>query len=313
MQADPIPSEGYVDLQVNGFGGIDFNGDALTAEELEKVCVRLREDGAAAYLPTVITDDLDAMCARLTRLRELREQTPLAQEMIPGFHIEGPFISSEPGFVGAHPPEHVRPAQLDDVKRLLDAAGGLTRLVTLGPECDPGLETTEYLARQGVVVSAGHCNPSLDQLKAAIDAGLTMFTHLGNACPNQVPKHDNIIQRTLSLADKLRISFIADGFHVPFVALRNYLNAAGIDRCVVVSDAISAAGQGPGTYWVAGREAIVDEDLVPRSADRSHYVGSATSVARMVERLRERLVLDAESIRKLTCSVPREVLAGSLN
>lgn len=310
MPSKPIAGEGYVDLQVNGFGGIDFNGDSLTAEELHTVCVRLREDGAAAFLPTVITDDLDVMCGRLGRLCDLRQQSPLAIEMIHGFHIEGPFISGEPGFVGAHPAEHVRPARLDDAKRLLEAAGGLARLVTLAPECDADCDTTRYLASQGIVVSAGHCNPTLDVLKAAIDSGLTMFTHLGNACPNQAPKHDNVIQRVLSLAGKLRISFIADGFHVPFFALGNYFNAAGLDRCVVVSDAISAAGQGTGTFWVAGREAHVDEDLVPRSADRSHYVGSATSVALMVERLKSELGLDAASIRQLTCVGPREALSA---
>ena len=81
------------------------------------------------------------------------------------------------------------------MRRLLDAADGETRLVTLAPECDPGEKTTKFLAAQGILVSAGHCDPSIEQLRAAIDAGLSMFTHLGNGCPRLLDRHDNIMQR----------------------------------------------------------------------------------------------------------------------
>ena len=86
------------------------------------------------------------------------------------------------------------------MKRLLDAAGGLTKVVTLAPERDPGFRVTRMLARKNVIVSAGHSDASVDQLQAAIDAGLAMFTHLGNGCPMQMHRHDNIIQRVLSLS-----------------------------------------------------------------------------------------------------------------
>ena len=107
------------------------------------------------------------------------------------------------------------------------------------------------LAGAGVVVSAGHCDPSLDQLRAAIDAGLSMFTHLGNGCPMQLHRHDNVIQRALLACRRPPlpwVSFIADGAHVPFFALRNYLKVVGFDRAIVVTDAIAPAGLGPGRY-----------------------------------------------------------------
>src|SRR4030095_15427595 len=137
-----------------------------------------------------------------------------------------------------------RIADRDSMRRLLDAADGLARLVTLSPESDPGFAVTRMLAAEDVRVSAGHTNASLDELKAAIDAGLSMFTHLGNGCPMQMHRHDNIIQRALSLSDKLWICFIADGAHVAFPALGNYLRAAGLDRCVIVTDAIAPASLG---------------------------------------------------------------------
>ena len=158
------------------------------------------------------------------------EQDPLVREVIWGIHIEGPFLNETPGYVGAHPPQAVRPADVDAMKRLLEAAGGLARLVTLAPERDPGSKVVRYLARQKVLVSAGHCDPSFDELRAAIDAGLSLFTHLGNGCPMMLPRHDNIIQRVLALRDRLTIMFIADGVHVPPLALGNYLRLAGIER-----------------------------------------------------------------------------------
>ena len=123
------------------------------------------------------------MMARLERIAAIRQREPLVREMIWGIHVEGPFINETPGYVGAHPPQAVRPADVENMKRLLEAAGGLTRLVTLAPERDTGLKVVRHLAQQGILVAAGHSNASLDQLQAAIDAGLSLFTHLGNGCP----------------------------------------------------------------------------------------------------------------------------------
>ena len=311
--SNPTPNgSGYVDLQLNGYGGVDFNGDALSVEAIHGVCRRLRDEGAAGFLPTVITDELDVMADRLARIAAVRRADSLAREMILGIHIEGPFISGAVGFVGAHPPAAVRPAALDDMKRLLEAADGLTRIVTLAPELDEGLQVTRYLADCGITVSAGHCDPSIEQLRAAIDAGLSMFTHLGNGCPAKIDRHDNIIQRVLSLSSQLWISFIADGAHVPFPALGNYLRAAGVERCVIVSDAISAAGLGPGRYQLGDQCVEVGEDQVPRSADGSHFVGSATTVAQMAEHLRRFLRLSGDEVLQLTAIGPREIL-GSTN
>jgi len=310
-QKPDSPAAGYIDLQVNGFGGVDFNADDLDDEAMHKACLCLRDDGAAGFLPTIITSDLNAMCNRLTRLVEFRDSEPLAQEMFLGVHIEGPFISKVPGYVGAHPPAAVRPADLDELKRLLDAAAGLTKIVTLAPEHDTNQQLTRHLTDQGVTVSAGHCNPSLEQLRAAIDAGLTMFTHFGNACPAEIPKHDNILQRVLSFSDQLWISFIADGAHVPFTALGNYLRLVGPERCVVVSDAMSATGMGPGRYPVGDQTVYVGEDHIPRADIGSHLVGSATSVSQMAAKLQHGLNLSDATINRLVSVNPSAILQGS--
>src|SRR3954447_23019389 len=159
---------GYVDLQVNGYADVDFNADELSAERVSAVCQRLRGEGVTGILATVITADLNAMCRRLANICRVRDTDPAIADMIWGIHIEGPFLNEQPGYIGAHPAESAKPADVDSTKRLLDAAGGLTKIVTLAPERDANSSVTKYLAGQGVCVSAGHCNPSLDELRAAI-------------------------------------------------------------------------------------------------------------------------------------------------
>ncbi|MBN1587939.1 MAG: N-acetylglucosamine-6-phosphate deacetylase [Pirellulales bacterium] len=298
----------YFDLQINGYAGVDFNDGELIGESLHRACVQLRNDGVGGILATVITDTVDRMVARLANLATIREHDPLVRQVVAGVHIEGPFINPEPGYVGAHPVTAVTAADPELMKRLLDAAGGLTRIVTLAPEKDEGLRVTRMLERLGVVVAAGHCNPTIDQLRAAIDVGLSMFTHLGNGCPMRLHRHDNIVQRALGLADRLHISFIADGTHVPFVALRNYLRLIPPEHVVVVSDAISAAGRKPGTYTVGGQAVEVGNDQVPRAADDSHFVGSACIMRQMADNLRRELGASNEQIRQWLSENPRRVI-----
>ena len=299
---------GFLDLQVNGYDGVDFNADRLSLPALEQACQRLQQDGVAGILATVITDDIDSMCRRLANLCQAREASPTIAQIICGLHIEGPFLNAEPGYIGAHPRHAAQVADLDGMQRLLDAAAGLTRIVTLAPERDPDYRVTQYLVQQGVTVSAGHCNPSLEQLRGAIDAGLSMFTHLGNGCPLEMHRHDNIIQRVLSLADQLWVGFIADGVHVPYHALANYLAVVGLQRAIVVTDAIEAAGRGPGTYQIGGQSVVVDETLATWSADRSHLFGSAMTMPAAVARLSRDLGLSDAQIDQLTQHNPRAAI-----
>ena len=298
----------FFDLQVNGYGGADFNQDELDAEQLHRACERLEADGVAGLLATIITDDLAAMCHRLSRLAELREADPLATRLIAGVHIEGPFISQRDGYRGAHPLDAIRPADVESMARLLDAAGGLTRIVTLAPECDPGFAVTRFLASRGIIVSAGHTDATLEELRRAIDAGLSMFTHVGNGCPMLMNRHDNIIQRALSLADELWLCFIADGAHIPFATLRNYLKLAREDRAIVVTDAIAPAGLGPGRYRFGRWDLEIGTDMVARAPDRSHLVGSGITMKQNADNLMHSVGLPESVVRKLTLENPRVAL-----
>jgi N-acetylglucosamine-6-phosphate deacetylase len=301
-------SVGYWDLQVNGYLGVDFNGDHLDVDHLEQVCEHLLNENVVGILATVITARIDAMCGRLQRIVSACAARPRIAQLIQGIHIEGPFLNPAPGFIGAHPVDCARPATIEAMEELLDAAGGMTRIVTLAPECDEELATTHMLAKQGITVSAGHCDPSWEQLHAAIEAGLSMFTHLGNGCPLQLHRHDNVIQRALSLSERLWIGLIADGVHLPMMTFKNILRCATLDHCFVVSDAIAAAGMGPGRYQLGEREVLVDEHLATWAADRSHLVGSAITLKRAAENLRQYLGLVDHEVEQLLAINPRRAI-----
>ncbi len=299
---------GYFDLQVNGFHGVDFNADDSDVDAIREACLWLADDGATAFLPTIITAELEKMIARISAVAAAIDADASVAGLVRGIHVEGPFINPADGFVGAHPRAAVLPADPDVARRLIDAGRGHVRLVTLAPESDADMRTTSWLAGQGIVVAAGHSDASRDELAAAADAGLSLFTHLGNGCPGVLPRHDNIVQRVLSLSDRLFVSFIADGHHVPMFALQNYLQTIAPERIVIVSDAITAAGLGPGRHRLSDQVVDVDADGAAWSADRKHFAGSATPISRMTRILRDELGIDDTTLRRWTWDNPGRLM-----
>ena len=296
------------DLQVNGYGGIDFNAVELTADDVRRCCRKLATDGTACVLATIITGPADWMVERTRMLAELIQDDEEVARVIRGLHIEGPFLNPATGYVGAHPVAHVQAANIDFAAQVVQAGRGTIRLWTLAPEVDAENACTRWLSEQGIVVAAGHSDATLAQLEQAIDAGVKLFTHLGNGCPGMLPRHDNIIQRVLSLADRLWISFIADGHHVPLFVLKNYLRMIPEERVIIVSDAMAAAGLGPGKYQLAGQTVEVEPNLAAWAEGRQNYAGSATSLPRMTDILATRLKIEASQIQRWTDTNPRQLI-----
>ncbi len=296
------------DLQVNGYAGTDFCSSTLNAEQLNLACRALADDGVDGVLATFITDDLDSLLAKLSNLVRLREEDELARRVIAGFHVEGPFLNPAPGYIGAHQPEHVRSACVEDAQAILEAGAGLVKLLTLAPEQDSEATVTKFLVEQGVVVSAGHCDPSIAQLKAVIDGGLSMVTHFGNGCPVELSRHDNVLQRFLSLREHLWFCFIPDGVHVDFFALKNYLDLVGVDRSIMTTDAISAATLGPGMHEISGISVEVDEAGVSRRPGSANLAGSTVTMPRILHNLSQELGLSEEEIIALVDRNPRIAL-----
>lgn len=276
---------GLVDLQLNGYAGLSFNGSAddLTAESVREVCRRLRRRGVVAVLATFGTDAVESMLARACRLAELRGQDELIASTIAGVHVEGPMLSPEDGPRGAHSAEHVitpedRPRMLEEFQ---DATGNLVRIFTLAPELPGAMEFIASTAAAGVVAALGHHAAGAEVIAEAVAAGATMCTHLGNGSHAMIPRLDNYIMHQLS-DDRLRASFIADGHHIPFPTLKNFLRAKGPHRSVLVTDAILAADMPPGRYGSGRRVRQLGDDGAVRLAGTPYLAGSALTLDKAV-------------------------------
>ena len=304
----------YFDLQVNGYAGVDFNSLNLTGERLHYACENLAEDNVEGILVTIITDNFDSMLDKIKNLVRLMQQDEFIKSVVKGIHVEGPFLSPEEGYRGAHPKEFIISADIEKVKQLLNAGAGFVKLFTLAPENDLGFKAIRFLSDNNVVVSAGHSNALLDELKAAIDNGLKMFTHLGNGSPGILPRHDNIINRVLSLKEKLYISFIADGIHIPEYVLQNYLQIVGPERTIIISDAIAAASATPGTYSVSHINVEVGEDKVVRESGKQNLAGSAVTLKESHKILKEKLEVNGLDLKAVLCDNAKKLLnANGIN
>jgi N-acetylglucosamine-6-phosphate deacetylase len=244
-------SPGFIDLQVNGFAGVDYNDPGVSHEAIARSIRRMFETGVTRFFPTLITGSEERIVGALRNLVAAKssfaaERRPEAQA-IAGIHVEGPHLSPEDGPRGAHPLEHVRPPDSEEFKRWQEAAQGEIRLVTVSPEWQESPAYIRTLVRGGVVASVGHTKANTGQIQAAVAAGASMSTHLGNAAHPILPKTQNYIWDQLA-EDRLIASFIADGIHLPAGFLRASLRAKGLERAVLVTDAVMPAMCEPGRY-----------------------------------------------------------------
>jgi N-acetylglucosamine-6-phosphate deacetylase len=254
---------GFIDFQVNGFAGVDYNDPAAEPEAIARSIRKMFATGVTRFFPTVITGSKEHMLRALRNLARAKEEmirSGLPEgEAMEAFHVEGPHISPAEGPRGAHPLEHVRPPDIDEFERWQDAAAGHIRLVTLSPEWPGAATYVEHLHRSGVVASIGHTQANSIQIRAAVDAGASLSTHLGNAALSVMPKTDNCIWDQLA-DDRLMAAFIADGLHVPPSFLKAALRAKGIERSVLVTDAVMPAMCLPGPYRLGQVEVELREN-----------------------------------------------------
>lgn len=248
----------FCDPQINGCLGISFNSPDLTADAVRTVAATCRKHGIGAFLPTLVTTGNAAFRHGFATLARAIESDPELARLLPGFHLEGPYISREDGARGAHPLEHTRDPNWDEFRRWQDAAGGRIRMVTLAPERAGALAFIEKLAASGVVVAIGHTAATGPQIRDAVAAGARTSTHLGNGAHAVLPRHDNYVWEQLA-NDGLWASIITDGHHLPPAVVKCIVRAKGVSRTLLTCDAGSLAGSPPGRYAAWG----ADLDVLP--------------------------------------------------
>lgn len=240
---------GFIDLQVNGYHGVDYSGATLDSEGIDHVVQELLRTGTTRHMPTIITNSQERICKNLSILREYRASSPQRRLSVVGVHVEGPYISSEDGPRGAHDPAHVRDPSWTEVQEWIDAAGGDLAMVTLAPERSGAIALTEKLVAAGVIVAIGHTAASAKDIQAAVAAGARMSTHLGNGSHAHLPRLDNYLWSQLA-EETLVAGLITDGFHLPTAAMKSIIRAKGLENILLVSDVAPLAGCSVGvTQW----------------------------------------------------------------
>ena len=276
------------DLQVNGFAGVDFQQDGLAVEDLLRATRALRRAGCARILLTLVTDEWPRLTARLRHLHSLRARSAELQAAIAGWHIEGPFLSAEPGFHGAHDPALMLDPTPERIRELRELTGNDPLLLTLSPERSGAIEAIQFATAHGIKISLGHTDASAEILAQAVQAGATMFTHLANGCPRELDRHDNILWRVLETRG-LTVSLIPDKTHVSPAPFRLIHRALGGEKIFYTTDAMSSAGAPPGTFHLGRMELEVGLDQIVRQPGQSNFAGSALQPVAGVFRAAEML------------------------
>ncbi|PAW72580.1 MAG: N-acetylglucosamine-6-phosphate deacetylase [Pedosphaera sp. Tous-C6FEB] len=273
--ADTWLAPTLLDLQINGYGGVDFQrDDHLTEAQLLSATRQMRRDGCGRFCFTLITDEWPKLMARVRQAKAIRDANPELRAALVGWHIEGPFLSPELGFKGAHNPAVMRDATEADLRELRAVTGPDPVLLTLAPERNGSLEAIRCAGSLGFVISLGHTNASAERIREAVAAGARGFTHLGNGIPQQLDRHDNILWRVFDTPG-LMPSLIPDTHHVSPILFRHMHRALPPERIYYTTDAMSAAGAPPGRYTIGTIELEVGPDQIVRQPGKPNFAGSA--------------------------------------
>jgi N-acetylglucosamine-6-phosphate deacetylase len=267
---------GLVDLQVNGYNGVDFSASDLTEPDFVRACRELLKAGTTAFLPTMITSPNEVYEHNLPIITKAMKMEEFRGRLL-GIHLEGPFISPQEGARGAHNAQWIRQPDISYLEKLIDLADGKIKLITIAAEIEGAEQLTEYAASRGIAVSLGHQAAGENDLQKLIQAGASALTHLGNGVPAVLPRHENPIWAGLA-EDELVAMIITDGHHLPASMLKTIIRTKGPANCIVVSDSSSLAGLEPGSYEAMGHKVVLEETGRLYDPATGYLVGSSKTM-----------------------------------
>jgi N-acetylglucosamine-6-phosphate deacetylase len=299
---------GFVDIQVNGYGGQEFSSATLTVDAVERIATDYAAGGVTRFCPTLTTNSDEALAHGMRTIAAACRSSSQLERQIAGIHLEGPYLSREDGPRGAHPAQHCRPPDWDHFARLQDAAEGRITLLTLSPEYAEAPDFIRRATATGVCISLGHLSATGDQIRAAVDAGARLSTHLGNGAHRMLRRHPNYLWDQLA-EDRLWASLIVDGQHLPPEVVKTFVRAKGTERLVLVSDLSGLAGLPPGRYGSSGceLEILADGRLVIAGQDQL-LAGASRTIAAGVANIMQFAGLDLPTAIGLATTQPCRLL-----
>jgi len=281
QEDDLIIGPGLVDNQVNGYKGTEFCQENLSVEKIADTVKAFWKQGVTTFLPTLITANHEQIINNLKTLTEAKKR-PEIDASIPGFHLEGPYISPDDGYRGAHPKEHVRLPDWEEFQCYIDAAEGRILQISLAPELEGAIPFIEKCVKQGIVVALAHHNASAEEIKRAADAGATVSTHLGNGCANLISRRDNIFWPQLA-EDRLTASMICDGFHLTPEQIITFYKVKGPERIILTSDIVHLAGLPTGIYNYSGENVELTKEGMIVIRKTNLFAGASLPLYRGIE------------------------------
>lgn len=270
----PFVAPGLFDLQINGYGGIWFSDAELTPEMVVTAVEPYFQFGVTRLFPTLITNSFEGLAGGLSAIRTACEAHSWLEKVVAGCHVEGPYLSGEDGPRGAHPKQHIRDPNWDEFQKLQAISGGRIKLFTIAPEKNGAAEFIHRAVATGVTISIGHTAANGEQIRAAVDAGATLSTHLGNGAHAVLPRHPNYIWEQLG-EPRLAACIISDGHHIPPSVISSIVRAKTPRRTIITCDASGWAGCAPGEYEnKLGRVEVLDDGRIVPAGQRTLLAGS---------------------------------------
>ena len=308
--ADACPwiSPAFFDIQINGYGGQEFSSLELTPEKVEQIVRDHYRFGVTRVCPTLTTESIEVLTHGMRTIAAACDASPQIARSVCGIHLEGPYLSAQDGPRGAHPAQHCKPPELDEFRRLQDAAGGRIVILTMSPEYDGAPSFISEVAGSGVVVAIGHTAADSVQIRAAVDAGARLSTHLGNGAHRVLRRHPNYIWDQMA-DDRLMASLIVDGHHLPPEVVKSIVRAKDPSRCILVSDISGLAGLPPGRYQSSGceLEILSDGRLVIAGQDQL-LAGASLPIGTGIANVMRFAGVDLETAVQMASAHPAQLL-----
>ncbi len=297
---------GFVDLQVNGYKGVDFSSENLNEQDFISACDELLAKGIAAFLPTIITSSERVYEQNLKMIAGVINSGKFGSR-IPGIHLEGPFISKEDGARGAHNIAWVREPDIGFLDQLIEWSGNKIKLLTLAAETNNAAKITQYAAQKGITISMGHQLASMEDINQLTNAGASALTHLGNGIPKLLNRHNNALLAGLA-NDGLLAMIITDGFHLPPELIKIILRTKGFDKTIIVSDASPISGMEPGKYTTLGNQVVLDPSGKLYNPETGYLVGSSMIITECVSYLLSLNLASMEEVLEMAFYNPLKMI-----
>ena len=306
----PVIAPGLVDLQVNGYGGIDFNTVHLQIEDIHKAVRLLASQGITSFYPTLITNTDSTIRQALQNILLACKIDPELGAAIGGIHLEGPFLSKEDGARGAHSLEFVQQPDWELFQEWQNVAEGKIRIITMSPEWDGAAKFIKKCSDTGVIVAIGHTAATPEQINAAVQAGAQLSTHLGNGAHLMLPRHPNYLWEQLA-QDQLWATVIADGFHLPGSFLKVVFRMKP-ETSILISDCTEFTGLTPGVYksHIGGEVLLNSEGRLCIAGQPKLLAGSAQSLLWCVNQVAQKGLLSFSQAWNKASLKPIELLTG---